>query len=172
LSHVIRNADSDVFENRLTHLLPTPASSQLPLVHFETGSVLDVSVAESNPEHLAYEGTVNDYAYRDRDDYRFGRDLSASRRVYDTRAPGYPISLALSPSQSPNGQSGMLDEPLPRFRAYGKIYTDDARMKLGDGIRRQCFNCRTTDTKTWRRSKLNHGKLVRLIPSFRRLSLT
>jgi len=167
-----RNADSDVFENRLTHP-PTPAPSQLPIVHFETGSVLDVSVPGSNPEHPAYEGTVNAYAYSGgRDDYRYGRDLSASRRTYDARAPGCPISLALSPSQSPNGQGGTLDEPLPRFRAYGTIYTDDVRMKLGDGIRRQCFNCRTTDTKTWRRSKLNHGKLVRLIQSFRRLSLT
>lgn len=112
------------------------------------------------------------YAYRDGDDYRLGRDLSTSRRACDARAPGYPISLALSQSQPPNGQGGMLDEHLPRFRAYGTIYTDDARMKLGDGIRRQCFNCSTTDTKTWRRSKLNHGKMARLVPSSRRLSLT
>ena len=158
--HVIRNSDGEIFEDRPTYLLPIPASSQLPLVHFETGSVLDVSVAGSNPEHLAYEGTANGYAYRDPADYRYGQDLSAHRRGYDARVPGCPLSLTLTQSQSLNDRGGMLEEPLPRFRAYGTIYTDDVRMKLGDGIRRQCFNCRTTDTKTWRRSKLSPGKMV------------
>ncbi|KAI0247091.1 hypothetical protein BJV78DRAFT_1076851, partial [Lactifluus subvellereus] len=43
---------------------------------------------------------------------------------------------------------------------YEVIYTDDARMKLGDGIRRQCFNCGAVETVTWRRSMLSPGKLL------------
>jgi hypothetical protein len=124
--------------------------------------IVDISVARSNPEHPAYEGTLNDrnYYYHPSDDYRYGRDLPASTDGYDSRAPGYPIILALSPSQSSNGQDGTLDESLSRLRAYGTIYTDDARMKLGNGMRRQCFNCRATQTTTWRRSTLNSGKMV------------
>jgi hypothetical protein len=175
---LIRNAnsDSEVFENRPTHLLPIPAPPQLPVVHFETGSVLEVSASGPSPEYLIYEGTpANDHMYYDRDDDRYGWNLPTSRREYDARVPGCPISLALSPPQSLNGKGGMLatgtGEPHPRLRAYGTIYTDDVRMKLGDGIRRQCFNCRTTDTKTWRRSKLSQGKMVWLVYLSRRIWL-
>ncbi|KAJ7133927.1 hypothetical protein C8R43DRAFT_1133165 [Mycena crocata] len=41
------------------------------------------------------------------------------------------------------------------------IHTDDASMKSSDILRRRCFNCCTTETATWRRSKLSAGKLVR-----------
>jgi hypothetical protein len=124
---------------------------------------LDVSVAGSNPEHLPHESTVYDYAYGDSDGYRYHREVSASTRGHGhTGVSGYPLSLALSPPQ-PNGEYGALDRPPPRFRVCGRIYTDDARMKLGEGIRRQCFNCGATETRTWRRSKLTLGKLVRLI---------
>ncbi|KAH9031558.1 hypothetical protein EDB84DRAFT_1271018, partial [Lactarius hengduanensis] len=40
------------------------------------------------------------------------------------------------------------------------VYTDDARRKLGEGVRRWCFNCRAVDTSTWRRSSLSQGKLL------------
>lgn len=42
------------------------------------------------------------------------------------------------------------------------LYTNNAATKLTDGIRRRCFNCCTTDTNTWRRSKLSPGKIVSL----------
>jgi hypothetical protein len=42
-------------------------------------------------------------------------------------------------------------------------YTDDAATKLTDRVRRKCYNCRTTDTSTWRRSNLTPGKVVRVI---------
>lgn len=147
-------------------MLPIQASSQLPLLHLDTGSVLEisaVSAAGSNPEHLTYGSMVYDHAHRgldENDDYRYRWEASASTYA---RAPGYPLSSALSQSPPLYGQRGTLDRPIPRFRAYGTIYTDDARMKLGDRIRRKCFNCRATETKTWRRSKLSPGKLVRLV---------
>lgn len=40
------------------------------------------------------------------------------------------------------------------------IHTDDAATKLNDRVRRKCYNCRTTDTSTWRRSSLTPGKVV------------
>ncbi|KAI9444521.1 hypothetical protein H4582DRAFT_1793891, partial [Lactarius indigo] len=40
------------------------------------------------------------------------------------------------------------------------VYTDDSRRKLGDGVRRWCFNCRAVETSTWRRSSLSPGKLL------------
>ncbi|KAF9786467.1 hypothetical protein BJ322DRAFT_1004554, partial [Thelephora terrestris] len=39
-------------------------------------------------------------------------------------------------------------------------YTDDAATKLTDRVRRKCYNCRTTDTSTWRRSNLTPGKVL------------
>ncbi|KAH9967574.1 hypothetical protein BC827DRAFT_1088099, partial [Russula dissimulans] len=43
---------------------------------------------------------------------------------------------------------------------YEIIYTDDASMKLGNGVRRRCSNCEATETTTWRRSTIRHGKLL------------
>jgi len=144
------NADSEAFEKKLprpAHLLPIPASSQPPLHFFscdtplETASVPNVSNVGSNPGHSAY--TFDDFAHRDRDDYNGDSGFSgASINGYD------------------DGQGSTLDEPSPRFHTYGTIYTDDARMKLGDCIRRQCFNCRATETTTWRRSRLSPGKML------------
>jgi len=43
---------------------------------------------------------------------------------------------------------------------YEPIYTSDAATKLNDRVRRRCYNCRSTDTSTWRRSSLHLGKVV------------
>ncbi|KAF8261724.1 hypothetical protein EI94DRAFT_1466769, partial [Lactarius quietus] len=40
------------------------------------------------------------------------------------------------------------------------IFTDDVNVKRGEGVQRWCFNCRATDTTTWRRSSLSPGKLL------------
>ncbi|KAJ7149394.1 hypothetical protein C8R43DRAFT_887868, partial [Mycena crocata] len=39
-------------------------------------------------------------------------------------------------------------------------HTDDVSTKVSDRVRRRCFNCCTTETSTWRRSKLNPGKVL------------
>lgn len=41
------------------------------------------------------------------------------------------------------------------------FYTEDADVKLTYRMRRQCFNCKATETSTWRRSLLSVGKMVR-----------
>lgn len=40
------------------------------------------------------------------------------------------------------------------------FYTEDADVKLTHRMRRQCFNCKATETSTWRRSLLSAGKMV------------
>ncbi|KAJ8089495.1 hypothetical protein PM082_014750 [Marasmius tenuissimus] len=40
------------------------------------------------------------------------------------------------------------------------IYTEDAATRLSDRVRRRCFNCSSTDTRTWRRSSLSPGKVL------------
>ena len=72
--------------------------------------------------------------------------------------PGHPVpGVALStrairpayvPTQTYPGQANYV------------IHTDDAATKLSDRVRRKCYNCRTTDTSTWRRSSLTPGKVV------------
>ncbi|KIK96410.1 hypothetical protein PAXRUDRAFT_310605 [Paxillus rubicundulus Ve08.2h10] len=39
-------------------------------------------------------------------------------------------------------------------------HTDDAASKETQYLRRRCFNCRTTEPPSWRRSTLNPGKIV------------
>ncbi|KAJ7182180.1 hypothetical protein C8R43DRAFT_822187, partial [Mycena crocata] len=39
-------------------------------------------------------------------------------------------------------------------------HTDDASIKPSDVLRRRCFNCCTTETSTWRSSKISAGKLL------------
>ncbi|KAJ7618078.1 hypothetical protein FB45DRAFT_688270, partial [Roridomyces roridus] len=39
-------------------------------------------------------------------------------------------------------------------------FTDDVATKLSDTVRRKCFNCRTIETSTWRRSNISPGKVL------------
>ncbi|KAF9258766.1 hypothetical protein L218DRAFT_813438, partial [Marasmius fiardii PR-910] len=40
------------------------------------------------------------------------------------------------------------------------IYTDDSSTRLSDRVRRKCFNCSGSNTRTWRRSSLTPGKVL------------
>ncbi|EKM50348.1 uncharacterized protein PHACADRAFT_166850 [Phanerochaete carnosa HHB-10118-sp] len=78
--------------------------------------------------------------------------------------PGYPPSSHYAP---PVGHvSTRSIQPIhvssqPVFEQPSYIvHTDDAATKLNDRVRRKCYNCRTTDTSTWRRSSLTPGKVL------------
>ena len=58
---------------------------------------------------------------------------------------------------TPNGEFAFL---VPGNQRDQIFYTDDANVKLTDCMRRQCFNCKATETSTWRRSLLSAGKMV------------
>jgi len=166
--HVTRNPDSEASEEIAQPIprLPIPMSSWSPLhtpslyIPSDTGPSLAAATAGSKPEHLAFESAVDDYAGRDHAYHNHRWTFSAPACRYDPHVQWNSIGLPPSLSQSVNARDGTFGEPFPRFIGYGAIYTDDARMKLGDGVRRQCFNCRATETTTWRRSMLSSGKLV------------
>lgn len=66
--------------------------------------------------------------------------------------PGQVSTRSIRPSFIPS-------QPYPGQPMH-VIHTDDAATKLSDRVRRKCYNCRTTDTSTWRRSSLTPGKVV------------
>ncbi|KAJ3479297.1 hypothetical protein NLI96_g9158 [Meripilus lineatus] len=73
---------------------------------------------------------------------------SAAAQPYLNQVSTRAIIPAYVPSQSYPGQATYV------------IHTDDAATKLSDRVRRKCYNCRTTDTSTWRRSNLVPGKVL------------
>jgi hypothetical protein len=169
-TYIIRDTDSDSFERIAQPVphLPIPPSSQ-SLSHSspwhipsETGSSLDVSTASSTP-HLAYTSVARDYSHRG--DHYYGWEFPELARGYEARVPNHPFDSPFAPPQFNTGPRDTLDQHFRRIRAYEIIYTDDASMKLGNGVRRRCFNCGATETTTWRRSTISYGKLVGPISS-------
>jgi len=67
-------------------------------------------------------------------------------------------------SGNPTWEMFGIPYPLPGQTSMSVVHTDDAFMKLSDRLCRWCFNCRTTDTSTWRRSNLSPGKVVSSLP--------
>jgi hypothetical protein len=130
----------------------------------ESSSIPGAPSARPNREH-EHIGVVGvGYDYPHPGDYHYGLEHSIPLHRYDARPRVLeePLDLSLTPPQFINGPSGRLDQLFPRIRIYEVVYTDDAKMKIGDGVRRQCFNCRAIETTTWRRSMLSPGKMVRL----------
>ena len=101
--------------------------------------------------------------------------LSLSAEFFNEQQRQYPVF----PIDFPRGNEGHYSAhsfypQMQKFHASKKeidqcsqysptravTFTNDAATKLTDGIRRRCFNCCTTDTTTWRRSKVSPGKIV------------
>ena len=79
--------------------------------------------------------------------------------------PGCPhITLFPACHISGNPMRETFGISLPGQTNVSVVHTDDASMKLSDRVRRRCFNCRTTDTSTWRRSNLSLSKVVSSLP--------
>ncbi|KAJ7644935.1 hypothetical protein FB45DRAFT_736929, partial [Roridomyces roridus] len=77
-------------------------------------------------------------------------------------SPGTPAHASQSVAR-PRGTGSASASPRPVLPPAppGSIsYTDDAATKLTDTVRRRCFNCRTTEASTWRRSNLSAGKVL------------
>ncbi|KAI1785148.1 hypothetical protein LXA43DRAFT_900367 [Ganoderma leucocontextum] len=77
----------------------------------------------------------------------------AMSRYPDDSQPGYPPHPASARNIRPTMVAA---QPYPGPANY----IDDASTKLSDRIRRKCYNCRTTDTSTWRQSSLTPGKVL------------
>lgn len=149
---------------RSTSRLPNPVFFQSPFqlssrdIPSESGSVLGTSTARfENPEQHAYT-SMEDITCRG--DCCYGREFFPSARGCDVHALNYPLDLPSTQSQPSVTSPKSTIDPLSHETPVHVLFTDDAKMKLSDRIRRQCFNCRTTATKAWRRSVLNPGKMV------------
>ncbi|KAF7372532.1 GATA type zinc finger protein asd-4 [Mycena venus] len=74
-------------------------------------------------------------------------------------ADTYPIpcpARSSAPMAPPQGGGG----PGVGGSVIQVVHTDDVATKLGDRMKRRCFNCCTTDTSTRRRSNLSPGKVL------------
>ncbi|KAN0138229.1 hypothetical protein V8E53_004118 [Lactarius tabidus] len=96
----------------------------------------------------------------DRSRYHHGREFSAEcgcklsvRAEENTALVGPQTQFGGTSS----GEFAFLVSGNQRNRIF---YTDDANVKLTHCMRRQCFNCKATETSTWRRSLLTAGKMV------------
>ena len=147
--------------SRLPNAVFSNSSLQFSSRHIpsESGSVLGTSTARfTNPEQQAYT-SMGDITCRGNCCY--GRELFPSAGGYDAHALKYPLDIPSTLSQSSFTSPTNTNDPLSHGTpAHPVFFTDDAKMKLGDRVRRQCSNCRTTATKVWRRSVLSSGKMV------------
>jgi hypothetical protein len=163
-SNVIRYTNDEVFENvprlipRILNSMPSPSPSHFSSWHVppsETGFVLDTSTSGSQTsEQPAYTNLVHDFARHG--DHCYGQDVFSPSRGYDSRAPELPCA---SPQFSVSPR-GTIDPFIPGSTAHPIVYTDDTTAKLTSRVRRQCFNCKSRATTTWRRSMLMSGKWV------------
>jgi len=145
---------------RSTSRLPNPVFSQSPL-QFSSRHIPESATSTArfeNPEQQAY-SSMGDITCRG--DCCYGREFFPSARGCDAPALKYPLDLPSTLSQSSVTSPKTTIDPLSHGTpAHPVFFTDDANMKLDHRIRRQCFNCKTTETKAWRRSVLSPGKMV------------
>ena len=132
-----------------------PLSSQSPFCFYSpdipgSGSISSTRSSPEIPSH-----TISGYNFPHRNDGQLPWTLSMARDPYDAH-----LDLTLAPTPYIGDPQTRLDQRFPRIRNFEIVFTDDARRKLGEGVHRWCFNCRSTETTTWRRSSLSPGKLV------------
>jgi hypothetical protein len=142
---------------------PSPSPTHFSSWHAppsEMGFVLDTSTVRSQtseqPAYPPYD-TAHDFARHG--DHCYGQDFFPPSRGYDSRGP----ELSSASSQFSVSPKGTVDPLIPGSTAYpidAIVYTDDTTMKLTSRVRRQCFNCKSKATTTWRRSMLMSGKWV------------
>jgi hypothetical protein len=143
---------------RILNSVPSPLPSHASSWHVppsEMGFALDTSTSGSQTsEQPAYANFAHDFARHG--DHCYGQDFFPPSCGYDSLAPKLP-SASSQFSVSPRGTIGPL---IPGSTSYPIVYTDDTTVKLTGRVRRECFNCKSKATTTWRRSMLVSGKWV------------
>ena len=86
----------------------------------------------------------------------------------DQAEAGVPASTPREPG--PWAKRGKLleenDDPPPVELDPDMTYTDDVGVKEGPSTKRRCFNCGGVQAPSWRKSKLNEGKIVSILSFF------
>lgn len=147
---------------RILSSMSSPSPTHFSSWHIppsEMGFVLDTSTARSQTsEQPTYTGPPYDTAHdlARHGDHCYGQDFFPPSCGYNSRAPEPPSAQ----SQFSVGPKGTVDTLIPGSTTYSIAYTDDTTVKLTSRIRRQCFNCNSKATTTWRRSMLMSGKWV------------
>jgi len=130
----------------------------------ESGLVSDVSPTEHIPEQIGLGGMYYDHLQHGHYQHRWefpdtghghGHGHGALPRILE-RPTIVPV-LSSPHAASPRGD---ITRSFPGHGNEEIAYTDEANTKLSNRIRRRCFNCKATETSTWRRSVLSPGKLL------------
>ena len=127
----------------------------------ESGIVPDVPTAGPIPDQIGFGGMYYEHLphghYHPRWEFKFpdpGHSASSRTLEHSADIP------AVSSPQLAGPRGAFTTRPLPGLGGDGVSYTDEANTKISNRLRRQCFNCKATETSTWRRSVLSPGKLV------------
>ena len=128
----------------------------------ESGFVPDApTTAEPIPEQIGFGGMYYDHVQNGHYQHRWEFSGSGHGHSAPPRILAHPAGIPVGPSPSHVvGARGEFTRPFPRPGNDEISYTDEANTKLSNRIRRRCFNCKATETSTWRRSVLSPGKLV------------
>lgn len=141
---------------RMQDSVPSPSPSHFsswPVPPPEMGFALDTSTSgPQNSDPPAYTNLPHDFPRHG----SHGQDFFPPSRGYNSHAPEPPFA---SPQFSVSSR-GTMDPLITGPTAYAVVYTDDTTVKLTSRVRRQCFNCNSKATTTWRRSMLMFGKWV------------
>ncbi|KZT07371.1 uncharacterized protein LAESUDRAFT_107527 [Laetiporus sulphureus 93-53] len=144
------------------HQQPTPPP--IATLHhspaMSTSSLASSSISPSPPpstpyyQHPAPMHQAPGYPYNPNSSMsaRYASDAHQTSPYAPAPHSGQVSTRAIRPSY-------VASQPYPGQANY-IIHTDDAATKLSDRVRRKCYNCRTTDTSTWRRSSLTPGKVL------------
>jgi hypothetical protein len=127
--------------------------------------VPDAPAAEPIPDQIGFGGMYYEHHlqhghYHPRWEFKFpdpghGHVPSSRTLEHSTDAP------IMSCPQLVGSRGEFATRPLFRPPGGDEIaYTDEANTKISNRLRRRCFNCKATETSTWRRSVLSAGKLV------------
>jgi len=141
---------------------PVPLSSQSPFPLYPLDSSESGSISSNGPSpEPSHTVSGNNYPHRIDDQLPWSFSITGDPYFHGER-PRFqesPLDFTFAPTPYSDSRT-RLDQRFSRIRTVGIVFTDDARKKLGDGVHRWCFNCRSTETTTWRRSSLSPGKLL------------
>jgi hypothetical protein len=128
----------------------------------ESGFVPDVPNAEPISDQIGFGGMYYEHLqhghYHPRWEFKFPDPRyghSASSRTLEHSAD---VRVVSSPQVV--GSRGEFTRPLSGPGGDEISYTEEANTKISNRLRRRCFNCKATETSTWRRSVLSPGKLL------------